>query len=72
MPSVATVDRERHVDALTGVRAIAAGWVVCYHLWLNAGHPPLPMPLVGNAMAALVKKGLLGGDIFFSSCPDSC
>lgn len=65
MPSVATVDRERHVDALTGVRAIAAGWVVCYHLWLNAGHPPLPMPLVGIDLAPLVTMGWLGVDIFF-------
>jgi peptidoglycan/LPS O-acetylase OafA/YrhL len=65
MPSVATVDRQGHVDALTGVRAIAAGWVVAYHLWLNAGHPPLVVPLVHIDVVPLVTMGWLGVDIFF-------
>ncbi|MEP7063209.1 MAG: acyltransferase [Betaproteobacteria bacterium] len=65
MPSVATVDRQGHVDALTGVRAIAAGWVVAYHLWLNAGHPPLVLPLVHLDVVPLVTMGWLGVDIFF-------
>src|SRR5665213_4467636 len=57
--------REQHVDALTGVRALAAGWVVAYHLWLNAGHPALVVPVIHLDLVPLVAMGWLGVDIFF-------
>ena len=63
--STVGADREQHVDALTGVRALAAGWVVVYHLWLNAGHPALVVPLIHIDLVPLVTMGWLGVDIFF-------
>lgn len=47
------------LPALTGVRALAAGWVLLYHLrpWMG----PLPGPL-----ANLVDAGFLGVDLFFA------
>ena len=65
MATAAASDRASHVDALTGVRALAAGWVVAYHLWLNAGHPALRIPGVGVDVSPLVSMGWLGVDIFF-------
>ncbi len=56
---------EPHVDALTGVRALAAGWVVAYHLWLNAGQPALIVPGFRATFTPLVAVGWLGVDIFF-------
>jgi|GEM_PF-657351 len=57
--------REQHVDALTGVRALAAGWVVAYHLWLNVGHPALVVPVIHVDLVPLVTMGWLGVDVFF-------
>jgi peptidoglycan/LPS O-acetylase OafA/YrhL len=65
MSAVAAVDREKHLDALTGVRALAAGWVVAFHLWLNAGHPVLVLPGVGVDLTPWVAVGWLGVDVFF-------
>jgi peptidoglycan/LPS O-acetylase OafA/YrhL len=56
---------EARVDALTGVRALAAGWVVAYHLWLNAGRPPLAWHALGLDATPLAAMGWLGVDIFF-------
>jgi peptidoglycan/LPS O-acetylase OafA/YrhL len=53
------------VDALTGVRALAAGWVVAYHLWLNAGHPSLASPSLHVDLTPLAAMGWLGVDVFF-------
>ena len=52
------------VDALTGVRALAACWVVAYHLWLVAGRPLLA-PSSHVDFTPLVAMGWLGVDVFF-------
>ena len=56
-----------HLDALTGVRALAALWVFLYHAWLASGAKPVLIPL-GFADANLTPWfafGWLGLDIFF-------
>ncbi len=53
------------VDALTGVRALAAGWVVAYHLWLNAAKPALSIGALRIDFVPFVSMGWLGVDIFF-------
>ncbi len=56
-----------HLDALTGVRALAALWVFFYHAWLASGSPQVVVPL-GVASANLTPWfafGWLGLDIFF-------
>jgi peptidoglycan/LPS O-acetylase OafA/YrhL len=65
MSAVAAADREKHLDALTGIRALAAGWVVAFHLWLNGGHPALVLPGVGIDLTPWVAVGWLGVDVFF-------
>jgi peptidoglycan/LPS O-acetylase OafA/YrhL len=56
-----------HLDALTGVRALAALWVFVYHAWLASGAKPVVIPL--GAWSADVTPwfafGWLGLDIFF-------
>jgi peptidoglycan/LPS O-acetylase OafA/YrhL len=48
---------------LTGLRGIAAGWVVLFHLWLAAGSPRLAWgPL---DLTAVFSSGYLGVDLFF-------
>jgi peptidoglycan/LPS O-acetylase OafA/YrhL len=56
-----------HLDALTGVRALAAMWVFVYHAWLASGARPVVFPL-GEWQADLTPWfafGWLGLDIFF-------
>ena len=56
-----------HLDALTGVRALAALWVFVYHAWLASGARPVVFPL-GAWQADLTPWfafGWLGLDIFF-------
>ena len=56
-----------HLDALTGVRALAALWVFVYHAWLASGARPVLIPL-GAWQADLTPWfafGWLGLDIFF-------
>jgi peptidoglycan/LPS O-acetylase OafA/YrhL len=56
-----------HLDALTGVRALAAIWVFVYHAWLASGAGPVVLPL-GAWRADLTPWfafGWLGLDIFF-------
>src|SRR6185312_7108119 len=57
--------REAHVDALTGIRALAAGWVVSYHLWLIAAKPALAVPALHIDVTPLAAMGWLGVDVFF-------
>lgn len=59
------VPRDAHVDALTGIRALAAGWVVAYHLWLIAAKPAIGLPALRIDLTPLLAMGWLGVDIFF-------
>jgi len=56
-----------HIDALTGVRAYAALFVLAFHAWLNAGHPALPVALGRFAvdLSPYAKFGWIGVDMFF-------
>ncbi|MEO8847567.1 MAG: acyltransferase, partial [Casimicrobiaceae bacterium] len=58
---------ERHLKALTGVRAFAATWVLLFHCWLNAGSPPLRVGTSAHSLdlTPLVAFGWLGLDVFF-------
>ncbi len=57
-------ERRDYFPGLTGLRGIAAGWVVLFHLWLLAGAPRLV--LFGRAdVTALFSCGYLGVDLFF-------
>jgi peptidoglycan/LPS O-acetylase OafA/YrhL len=64
----ATADRDTtHIAALTGVRALAALWVLLYHAWLLAGQPSatLPLPAAHLDLTPILKFGWLGVDLFF-------
>ncbi len=63
---VRAADVER-VPALTGVRALAAGWVLLYHAWLIAGSPRVALALPGTsvALSGVFATGWLGVDLFF-------
>ncbi len=73
MSSVARVPDSgaSRIDALTGVRALAALWVVAFHAWLIAGKPVLgaaggPLrQLAGGVATSLASMGWLGVDLFF-------
>ena len=64
-PAAASAQYASRVDALTGVRALAAGWVVAYHLWLNAAKPALAFGALHLDFVPFVSMGWLGVDIFF-------
>src|SRR5689334_9429569 len=57
-PHVASAARVRVPEsrALTGIRGVAALWVVLFHL---------PNPLAGTAFAQVLSRGYLGVDLFF-------
>ena len=56
-----------HLDALTGVRALAALWVFAYHAWLASGAKPVLIPAFGLQadLTPWFAFGWLGLDIFF-------
>jgi len=56
-----------HLDALTGVRALAALWVFAYHAWLASGAKAVLIPLPGLQLdlTPWFAFGWLGLDIFF-------
>lgn len=52
-----------YADALTGLRGVAALWVLVFHLWQRTGAPALALgPLDFTPLAA---HGYLGVDLFF-------
>ncbi|MEO8347048.1 MAG: acyltransferase [Betaproteobacteria bacterium] len=56
-----------HLDALTGVRALAALWVFFYHMWLASGAKPVlvALGLLQVDLTPWFAFGWLGLDIFF-------
>ena len=52
-----------YFPGLTGLRGIAAGWVMLFHLWLLAGTPRIAP--FGLDVSALFACGYLGVDLFF-------
>lgn len=56
----------RHIDALTGVRAAAALWVLVYHVWLLSGGATTALRIFGGVdLSPLLAMGYLGVDVFF-------
>jgi peptidoglycan/LPS O-acetylase OafA/YrhL len=56
-----------HIAALTGVRALAALWVVLFHAWILAGNPKATLPLLITQvdLTPIFAFGWLGVDLFF-------
>jgi len=56
-----------HIAALTGVRALAALWVVLFHSWIAAGKPTPTLPLLITRfdLTPIFAFGWLGVDVFF-------
>ena len=56
-----------YVPALTGLRGVAAGWVLLFHLWQFSGSPALTIRIAHHAIdfTPLVACGFLGVDLFF-------
>ena len=56
-----------YVPALTGLRGVAAGWVLLFHLWQFSGSPVLAIHLANLVVdfTPLVACGFLGVDLFF-------
>jgi peptidoglycan/LPS O-acetylase OafA/YrhL len=56
-----------HIAALTGVRALAALWVVLFHCWIMAGRPSptLELHVTQVNLTPLLEFGWLGVDLFF-------
>ena len=56
-----------YLPALTGLRGLAACWVLVFHLWEFSGSPSLILPLgfASLDLTALAGCGYLGVDLFF-------
>ena len=56
-----------HLDALTGVRAFAAVWVLVYHAWLLSGSAKISPGSFGFTvdLSPLLAMGYLGVNVFF-------
>ncbi len=56
-----------YLPALTGLRGLAAGWVMVYHLWLFSGAPSLRVGTAGHSieLTPLAGFGFVGVDLFF-------
>jgi peptidoglycan/LPS O-acetylase OafA/YrhL len=56
-----------YVPALTGLRGVAAGWVLVFHLWQFSGSPALAIHVAGSVIdfTPLASCGFLGVDLFF-------
>lgn len=63
MPADSSNGARDYFPALTGLRGVAAGWVVLFHLWMLAGAPRVAP--FGFDLTALFAGGFLGVDLFF-------
>jgi len=60
-------ETDAYLPALTGLRGVAATWVLLFHLWQFAGSPSLAMPIgaASLSLTPLVRCGFMGVDLFF-------
>lgn len=63
MPADSVSGARDYFPALTGLRGVAAGWVVLLHLWLMAEAPRIAP--FGLDLTPLLACGFLGVDLFF-------
>ncbi|HTR56918.1 MAG TPA: acyltransferase [Casimicrobiaceae bacterium] len=56
--AAARIAAAERIPALTGVRALAAGWVLVFHAWKVSASPPV-------SLHAIFSTGWLGVDLFF-------
>jgi peptidoglycan/LPS O-acetylase OafA/YrhL len=54
-----------YFQALTGLRGIAAAWVLVFHAWQFAGAPALRIAAIGIDFTPLAQCGYFGVDLFF-------
>jgi len=54
-----------YLPALTGVRGLAAAWVLALHAWLFAGAGTVMLPGTGLDLTPLFQCGYFGVDLFF-------
>jgi peptidoglycan/LPS O-acetylase OafA/YrhL len=57
--------RTAYLPNLTGVRGLAATWVLAQHAWNFANQPLLAVPAMHIDLTPLVKCGYVGVDLFF-------
>jgi peptidoglycan/LPS O-acetylase OafA/YrhL len=67
-PAIPTISSPDRIDALTGLRGLAAFAVFCFHAWLLAASPqPAPgVPVLGPALEWAMRIGWSGVDVFFT------
>ncbi len=63
----ATSTHVEYIDALTGLRGLAACWVLLFHLWMAAKPRKMMVELLGEEfdLTILFSGGWIGVDIFF-------
>jgi len=56
------------IPVLTGLRGLAAFWVLLYHAWVEAGPRAIELPIGGHTLnlTAAFSGGWIGVDIFFT------
>lgn len=58
--------RNDYVPALTGLRGVAAIWVVLHHVWASKGYPSITFEMLGTTWnLQFLLSGWLGVDVFF-------
>jgi peptidoglycan/LPS O-acetylase OafA/YrhL len=67
MPNNMPRGSSSYLPNLTGVRGLAAAWVLALHAWQFAGGPALTLPLPGQRLdfTPLFQCGYFGVDLFF-------
>ena len=58
--------RLSELPELTGLRGLAAVWVLIFHVWAFAGEPALSLGGSGISLAPLFATGWAGVDVFFT------
>lgn len=63
-----TSDRQKKIPAITGIRGVAACWVVLFHAFTmetNLPNAHLPAPIIALSKTWFISRGYLGVDLFF-------
>src|SRR5690349_17763703 len=65
--AAARAEAADYLPALTGLRGVAAGWVLLFHVWQFSGAPSLALHAAGVTLdfTPLASCGFFGVDLFF-------